>query len=307
MSLILQLQRDATDGVLPVSQLLRRAIVAAHKLKLDEFGTWLQCEQAGYPNGVETPEYRTVHVIDFKVENPYRGWTPVQFADPKIRELVSEHPVRGSISSIETMIEHSLQPDGVIYVKMPPEFFEAFPQPDADPLDYTNILCIITPTSLQRITDTVRDTILKWTLELESRGVLGEEFSFSEREKEAASHSPQSVSYFSGTFTNAQFQVSSPQSQQYMQVDDAAIDDLKGFIETFAASLTEAQLGGEVREELEAELSTLQAQANSPKPKPHIIVGTLQSIRGVLENAAGSALATAAMPTVLALIDRFGG
>lgn len=88
MSLIQQLQRDAADSNVPVSQLVRRSVVAAYKLKLNDFSMWLQHEQAGYPNNVPIPAYRIARIVDFTVLNPARGWIPVRMV-PELREILS--------------------------------------------------------------------------------------------------------------------------------------------------------------------------------------------------------------------------
>ena len=305
MPLITQLQRDAADSRIPVSQLVRRSVVAAYKLKLNDFAEWLQHEQSGYPSGLPVPDYRIVRIVDFTVLNPVRGYIPIHMSI-EMREALSHHPVDAPVSQLENMLERAYEPGHTLYTGIPSEILQMLNTSDADILDYSTTRRHIDPESFRRIIETVRDTILKWTLDLEARGILGDDMSFSDEEKIAASQAPQNVSYFYGPIHNSQFQVNSPKSQQYMQSDSGAVEALKSFIESFADSLTEAQLEGEVREELEAELSTLRAQANSPKPKPPIIVSTLHSIRSVLENAAGSALATAAVPTILTLIDRFG-
>ena len=50
------------------------------------------------------------------------------------------------------------------------------------------------------------------------------------------------------------------------------------------------------------ELATLQAQAESPKPKWAVIKATAGSIKAVLENAAGGVLVAQALPYLTALL-----
>lgn len=52
--------------------------------------------------------------------------------------------------------------------------------------------------------------------------------------------------------------------------------------------LPELELVSELEEELNAELDTVNAQGNSPKPKPSILIESLSSIRRILEGTAGT-------------------
>jgi hypothetical protein len=56
-TIIEQLQIDAADPAVPVTTLLRRAKIAAAKLRLERLEQWMELELQGYPD--ETPEYRT--------------------------------------------------------------------------------------------------------------------------------------------------------------------------------------------------------------------------------------------------------
>jgi len=60
-SIVLELQKEALDRNCSVSDLLRRALVVAKKLKLAEFERWVGNELAGYKGPVnEVPEYRVL-------------------------------------------------------------------------------------------------------------------------------------------------------------------------------------------------------------------------------------------------------
>ncbi|MDH0343425.1 hypothetical protein [Chromobacterium haemolyticum] len=77
---------------------------------------------------------------------------------------------------------------------------------------------------------------------------------------------------------------------------------LTALIDVMRSALERGEVLGETADELKAELTTLQAQASSPKPKWQVIKATAGSIKAVLENAAGSMLATQALPYLLHLL-----
>jgi hypothetical protein len=56
--------------------------------------------------------------------------------------------------------------------------------------------------------------------------------------------------------------------------------------------------------ELRAEIATLKAQAESPKPKTTVIQEGLKSVRSILERAAGSIVTAEALPLVVAVMHR---
>lgn len=75
-SLIEQLQLGAVDGTAPITDLLRRAKLAAVKLKTQDFATWVDLEITGYTDQPAVPDYRLVRGI-LKFLNPYHGWQPI--------------------------------------------------------------------------------------------------------------------------------------------------------------------------------------------------------------------------------------
>ena len=77
---------------------------------------------------------------------------------------------------------------------------------------------------------------------------------------------------------------------------------LSALIDVLRSALERDEVLGETSDELKAELTTLQAQASLSKPKWQVIKATAGSIKAVLENAAGSMLATQALPYLVHLL-----
>lgn len=102
-----------------------------------------------------------------------------------------------------------------------------------------------------------------------------------------------------GTMINSQLQqgtVGSQQSGDWSQRDAEAV---KAIVAAYDRQQGAADLAEPLAEELRAEMDTLRAQLNSPRPKRHLVIEVLKSIRTILENAAGSAIATAVLPLVV--------
>ncbi|XZG71745.1 hypothetical protein ACTSKR_07780 [Chitinibacteraceae bacterium HSL-7] len=84
------------------------------------------------------------------------------------------------------------------------------------------------------------------------------------------------------------------------QDDREALTTLIGILHD---ALERNEIPRAVADELRAELNTLRAQESSPNPKWPVIKATAGSIKAVLENAAGSGLATAVLPYLAQLLQ----
>ena len=101
-SLVLELQQGALDSSVSVTDLLRKALVVARKLDIQDIQEWLNHELNGYPEVSEVPAYRMLQG-SLKAWNPYHGWQPLGVADAKIAELLSRRGTFQSIPQLESM------------------------------------------------------------------------------------------------------------------------------------------------------------------------------------------------------------
>ncbi len=121
--------------------------------------------------------------------------------------------------------------------------------------------------------------------------------SFTPQEKQAV----QQQHYHFGDVSGSQIQISSNGSTQTQaNTTGTDIDALKGLVQALGATL--ADVKGDSADELRADLATLKAQADSPKPKWEIIKATARSIKTVAEGAAGNILASLAQPHMATLM-----
>lgn len=179
-SILLELQRDTLDRTCCVSDLLRMALVVAHKLNISEFETWISKELNGYEKVIEVPEYRVVRGI-IKAWKPFRGWQPLIFPDNETQETLSKRRFYHSIAEIEVMINRDKK--DFLHMPYPPHIEKQLRE--AIGFD-TEVTLMIPISSVVRILDIVRTTILNWSLKLEEDGIIGEGMSFSLSEKEKA-------------------------------------------------------------------------------------------------------------------------
>jgi len=86
-SLVLQLQELATDKSNDITDLLRKALLVATKLRVKDFKDWIHNELYGYGDQ-PVPDYRTT-TAQLKAINPYQGLIPFVIPDPELYEKVS--------------------------------------------------------------------------------------------------------------------------------------------------------------------------------------------------------------------------
>lgn len=283
-SAVLDLQRDALDSRVEVTALLRRALVVAKKLGLEEFVEWTTHELDGYPEKSTFPEYRFAEG-EVKAFNPYHGWVPVVFENPKLARAASRRPTAQTVAEIEAQLSRT-KPGAQLMMPFPKEG-ERQLQRDMG-VDFP-IGTFIDPSSLDRVLNGVRNTVLNWTLKLESDGILGEGLVFSAEEKAAASAARYAVNNFWGDASGIQIQQFSDSSTQEQVYSANDLRDLREFLSALHREFDGLPLGGEPKEELKAEMATLEAQQGSPRPKLAIIRQGLSSIRRIRESAVGSA------------------
>lgn len=284
-SLVLELQRDALDKSVSTTDLLRKALVVARKLKVTDLVDWLTNELNGYPEGADVPEYRKLHG-ELKVHNPYHGWVPLIMADAKQAELLSKRGTSQSISELDRIANGE---GGLVYVRLPKGIENSLMKGMEVPLEPAVIL---SKTQIHGLVDIVRNTVLEWALRLEEQGITGEGMSFSQEEQRQAGNVTVNVAQLGnliGSMQDSQFQQGTTGSTQtYTKALD--LEAVARVIGELRARLEEANLEGEEAAQINSDIACVEAQLASPRPNVGIIRESLRSARSILEGVAGSAL-----------------
>lgn len=283
--LVLELQADALNKGVSCADLLRKALVVSSKLGVGEIEEWLRRELNGYPfEDDEVPEYRQVHG-QIKVWNPYHGWQPLNFGDAKMAEQLSRRKVMQPVGELDALLED--RADGSFQIPFPQKTVNALMEAMDVPLQPT---LHVASTSVVGILDAVRNQVLEWALALEKQGVLGEEMNFSREEQRAADRVTYQITNNIGSMHNSQLQQDSPSATQNLNVG-LDIQRVLAVVAEFRAHEEELGLDAEEASELHTELSTIEVQSESPKPKTKILKESLESIRAILEGATGNVAA----------------
>jgi len=279
-SLVAELQLGALDQQQSVSGLLRKALVVATKLKLKDFETWVAGELEGFPTDVEVPRHRVLRG-ELRMERLRTGWTPVRFQSAEERDLVSMIPIRESTSEIEALVAHVSGSDKNLTFPVPACVQSLLDDQHQVPV---RALLFVSPTSLIGALDAVRNQLLRWSLQLEAQGIMGEGLTFTAQEVRAA----QSI-HVTNNFShvqNAQVQTNSTGTLEMTVADQGQLRAVINLLD--AANNEIAGLPKEDRERLDRDLESLKLQLESGTPKRSIVRASMASIRAILEQTAGS-------------------
>lgn len=290
--LITEIQAGALSKTAGVTDLLRMALAASKKLGIEDMEQWIAWELDGYPSTDDLPDYRKLSGI-IRVWNPYHGLQPLHMpAD--IAEAAQRVWLTDAIASLEDTVAGS---DGMVQYALPAGKANALMKGMEVALEPR---MFVSSSALLGIIEAVRNHILRWTLELEKKGVSGEGLTFTFKEVQAASQ----VHYVTniGVMTNSQLQQHSSGPQTISVTPDfAALRDLMGEVLSRINEVPRDQAAV-----AKADAETVIAQVDSQSPKFGILSESLKSLRSILENAGGSVLASDILPKLTALVAACG-
>jgi hypothetical protein len=188
-SAIHNLQVAIVDGQQSITQLLRHTKLIAAKLNLSDIEEWVDLELSGYtPNDTNTaiPDYRRIGAQSLAIHNPYRGW---QYAGDVNRRVEVWQPI--------TEIEELSRQEECFYT--PNEKYTITDTLGTTSKSQWPQRLIISPSEFKGVLEAVRNELLQWAINLEKRGIKGENMDFNEQEKQQAS----SIVYNIGTVHGA--------------------------------------------------------------------------------------------------------
>jgi hypothetical protein len=188
-SAVHSLQKAIVAGNQPLTQLLRQAKLIAAKLGVQDVEAWVDLELNGYPDGTEPPAYREYATQAIQIRNPVRGW---EFAGHLHIKTKARQPIADieNLSKEETLtlaITHNFPVNDSIGSGIA----SAWPQ-----------RALMSGASFKHILEAVTNALLQWTIELEKRGIKGEDMDFDEREKASATNQVFNIQKFTGILGN---------------------------------------------------------------------------------------------------------
>lgn len=285
---MLDLQKEAYDSKSNVVALLRKAYVVARKLKLEEFGNWVNEELNGYQSYEKTPEYRNV-CGQLKARDLYRGGLiPVLINDPKYADIITNRKLVQPISEIESYVGKK----GNILVTFPVGQREILSKAIGTETEY---FLEVSKNQIGSIVDNVRNIVLEWSLKLEEEGILGEGMSFSKEEKEKAKNQGPLISFGSdASGVQIQIQQNTSNSSQTMQQGSVDLNKVEELLQTIKDNINNPDLVLSTKQSIEISesIKIIEAQKQLGNPDPNLIKEGFRTIRNVLEGITGSITAS---------------
>lgn len=276
---MLDLQKEAYDS---------KSNVVARKLKLEEFGNWVNEELNGYQSYEKTPEYRNV-CGQLKARDLYRGGLiPVLINDPKYADIITNRKLVQPVSEIESYVGKK----GNILVTFPVGQREILSKAIGTETEY---FLEVSKNQIGSIVDNVRNIVLEWSLKLEEEGILGEGMSFSKEEKEKAKNQGPLISFGSdASGVQIQIQQNTSNSSQTMQQGSVDLNKVEELLQTIKDNINNPDLvlSTEQSIEISESIKIIEAQKQLGNPDPNLIKEGFRTIRNVLEGITGSITAS---------------
>ena len=289
---IVQLQQQVLDHQVPVSTLLRYAMLIATKIKDEEMIEWCGQELNGYNDGSQPrPEYRTVYG-EYTATDAYGRDVPVHVEDPKYLELVTKVPVWMSIGELESMLDRARE-DSAFKIYLPPKLEVEMKK--GMTAGVKRLFRVVQQIQFAQILEAVRNKIFDWTIALQRRGasVDGDLPRLpARRTSEAVSNARtiQTTNYVEmANALQSPVQVGTRSSTQQASFQELDVGEVARLIEGLERDLRRARQDADIRKLLD-EIETIKNVLKSPSPKASWLRESLQSIRNILENAAGTVL-----------------
>lgn len=178
--LIEELQKDCLNSKISLTDLLRKARFIAQKLDIAEMIDFCTNELEGYTKS-SVPKYRWI-LVTYKAFNPYRGWIPFDLPSTGPLSKWLKRPMQLSIGEMEQFLQST---DDVMTMGIPAEVQNKLCEWSDSPFQF-EIKSFFSKTQFAKIFDSVKNKISDWAIDLERKGVLGEEYQFTQQEKDIA-------------------------------------------------------------------------------------------------------------------------
>lgn len=284
-SIVLELQREAMSNTINTTDLLRKALFVARKLKVKKFEDWISLELNGYKMESSIPDYREV-IGKVQWFNPYRGWCPLIIQNEEVAKVVSSRKIGQQISEIQSLMNG----DHTSLVLLLPQGLQNVLSTNTGHV--TEYQLSISKSQLEKIQDTVKNIIFEWALRLEEDGILGEDLSFSEKEKNEATKHNYNFNNFYGDASNIQIQQDVAKSNQTIATDTVDIEKISEFITKLNDNLIQVGLSKNQKDLVESEIKTIIKEIETAKPTSSNLKKSLDCIKTVLEGTGGSLVAS---------------
>jgi hypothetical protein len=288
--IVLELQRDCLNQGIPVSSILRKAKVIASKLDLDELKQWIGWELEGYSCAPDDLPSHRKGVGQPKFLNPYNGWCPIMANNDWFGKMIRTVFMSQSISELEQLSSGDDSAGLIMYFN--PAVQKALQKNLPIPME-----CALHFSKAQVISalDYVRNKTLDWTLELENRDIIGQEYTFGEQQKMEAQ---MVTNHIYGSTVGVLGSVSGDANNTgiFNVGGNVSVEKVRNIAEQIREALP--AVPAKIRVDAEKSLVTIETEASSESPSKGKISQAIESLKAIMEGAGGN-LAASAILTAL--------
>lgn len=291
--IVLQLQQDALDKDVAVSDLLRKAKVVATKLDLKDALEWIELELDGYMtrDNAEMPQYRWVSGEPRGLD-PWNGrWLPIMFTgDAKVQRIISRKPLGQSVTELEHWLTRRHDDRGELMISFEPQQIKTLWE--ALEIEPTQIGLFIGLDRMKGIVGAVRNKVLDWSLSLEKAGILGDGVSFSPKEK-ATAKDPRVV-YQINTIENFIGSIGPASGHATVNATQTKVfgtEDLLDLIGQIKKNRDGLDLSPEQRAELDGHVTVIEGELSKVTPDRTKVKERFGAIRRVAEGVTSNVVA----------------
>jgi hypothetical protein len=171
MSLLREIQTDATSNEIPVTVLLRRCMILATRLQHEPLKEWVKLETNGFPKEVALPSYRPK--IRTEVLGDFAGYggssmsnksLPSANVPEQFREWLFSTEVRQGVAKIEGLIASG---KSQFEIPWPADVIAILQGKFIQTMALMNAHQIVPATALEGTLSGIRDRIVQFALEIE--------------------------------------------------------------------------------------------------------------------------------------------
>jgi hypothetical protein len=291
--IVLELQRACLDDQVTASTILRKAKTIASKLDLLELKQWITSELDGYQcSPLELPDHRK-GVGEPKFRNPYHGWCPIMTDNGRFAEIIRTVFLMQPIAELETLASGNASSSLIMN-------YNPMIQAELQKQMPVRVECALhfTKGQVASALDYIRNKTLDWTLELETRGILGRNLSFA-REEQVTAMAVTNHIYGSNVGVLGSVAGDSHNSGVVSATHELSAEQLNELVSRIRQILP--VLPEAIQTNLQAPLSELAKEAESLKPTPGRVSAALDSARKVLEGAGGNLAASGVLAALSAV------
>lgn len=288
MGIIHELQNEATSNE-NISNLIRKAYMVAKKLDLREFEEWLYNELNGYKEYNSIPSYRKV-ICDLIAWNPYHGWVPVIIDNTELNDIITHRKINDSISYLAKVRNEN----DTAQLPIPNDIRNFI----SKMCDFDTKYTISFSTSyIDGIIEIVQNSILKWALNLEKEGIIGDNMTFTDKEKEIAKNTSNITNYITGNVGNLMLQQNSDNSTQIQNnlenLNENQIKELDNLLKIIKDNIQNInELNSSDIAVINEKIQNIEQSKKSNSLAKKGLKEGLGTIRNLLEGATGSIIAS---------------